>query len=278
MPSAASRKCSECSSASSKYNCRNCHPITSTCSLACSKKHQSENHIQSKDKSKGKGKETSNAASTSTSFSSTSSLNPNPNSTSSYVPINSYDSDQFQKDFNYLNQVGRYVSDLGRDLLNKRMIPQEMLNNNSNSNSSGQSNNIVGAAQHKRETLRKQLHFRGLNVLLLPEGMEMRKKNGTNWLHKWVKMTATLDTLSRDWDHYLTEWLLSLLVRDERHFTEWFAGMYPSFDLDSRFFLLSPSCCLLFQRIENGLYSRAQVPSYFNNFYRCFRFKFYFYS
>lgn len=86
------------------------------------------------------------------------------------------------------------MTDLGKDLLNKRMIPQELLNpgnsNNSHGGKDGKGNhkvNVVGgggAAQHKRETLRKQLHFRGLKVLLLPEGMEMRKKNGTNWLHK----------------------------------------------------------------------------------------------
>ncbi|WFD39420.1 Box C/D snoRNA accumulation [Malassezia japonica] len=92
---------------------------------------------------------------------------------SRFIAMRDYDHTQMMQDYQFLSQVGRVVSSTGKGLSDARMLPD--------AGKPGANARRVPAAQHRREQLSKQIMFRKLPIMLLPDGMSKRQQNKTYW-------------------------------------------------------------------------------------------------
>lgn len=86
-----------------------------------------------------------------------------------YVSMKDYNYNTLVQDYQFLSDVGRMVAQTGRDIADARILP------------SANGQKLRTAAQHRREHLAKQLSYRKLPVMLLPDGMSRRMENRSVW-------------------------------------------------------------------------------------------------
>lgn len=136
---ASSSKCDVCQKEPSKYTCPNCS--IHSCSLTCSKTH--------KEHFKCSGERSKNH----------------------YVSLQNFTYSDLMSDYTYLEDIGRKADTIARDLTTKGLkpIPKRMRKDE------------VFSTQHKykNKMLIRQAKFRGVDLRLLPEGMQRRAQNGT---------------------------------------------------------------------------------------------------
>ncbi|KOS15627.1 hypothetical protein Malapachy_2396 [Malassezia pachydermatis] len=96
-----------------------------------------------------------------------------------------YDYNQMLEDYQFLNQVGRMVTERGRELSNGKMLAPEKP-------AAGPSSRHGPAAQQRREALGKQIAFHKLPIMLVPDGMSRRKQNRSHWDAKQRRMLFTI--------------------------------------------------------------------------------------
>lgn len=215
MSAAVARPCAVCEAASSKYKCPSCS--SPTCSLACSKAHKTEKHeaVASTSAStaghsrEGSSLDTVNLRSKSRGAPQTrikangQEIRPPPSgftATTSYVPLSSYDDRQLLKDFEYLQHVGRSVQEVGRDLTKQHWFSPDMVTGETTSSQQQQgqqrqdgnagrrnphsAHQQLSVAQKRRQALDATIRRGRWPIMLLPEGMQMRRENRTQWRHK----------------------------------------------------------------------------------------------
>ncbi|KDQ29078.1 hypothetical protein PLEOSDRAFT_50176 [Pleurotus ostreatus PC15] len=147
--------CSICNHKFSIYTCPRCS--TRTCSLPCSTKHKTN---------AGCTGERNKAA---------------------YVPMNKYGWGTMMNDFVFLEDLGRKVSDWGKEIV------KGGLDHGANPGGRGRGRGGMargGPSRTKRDILKIQLDIRDIDMELLPNGMEKRKLNQSIWDFK--KQTAFL--------------------------------------------------------------------------------------
>lgn len=165
MASAQRSACAVCNASSSKYTCPYCQ--AATCSLACFGQHKASEACSSARK---QHEYTSK-------YGPPVSLLTQP--VSRFVPMKEYDYNQMLEDYQFLNQVGRMVTERGRELSNGKMLAPEKP-------AAGPSSRHGPAAQQRREALGKQIAFHKLPIMLVPDGMSRRKQNRSHWDAKYV--------------------------------------------------------------------------------------------
>lgn len=104
-----------------------------------------------------------------------------------YVAMNKYDEGQLMRDYQFLSDIGRKVGSWGRTLSQQKWAANAQIANGPSQQSNNPGNQRperLTAAQQKREALRKQINFRRLQIMLLPDGMEQRRANHTVWHNK----------------------------------------------------------------------------------------------
>ncbi|CBQ72415.1 conserved hypothetical protein [Sporisorium reilianum SRZ2] len=154
MPSAATAICVQCAQAA-KYTCPAC--AARTCSLACTRAHKA---ADSGGCSGSAGPHDAGPSSASSSASTSA------NAAHAYVPLTQYTESHLMADFHFLSSISRTTAETGRNIVSLNLVPA------SSSPSTRQTNQ-----QRQREQLVKQLHYRRLRVMVLPEGMARRKTN-----------------------------------------------------------------------------------------------------
>lgn len=162
MPQAQCMRCAVCGAESSKYTCPYC--TATTCSLPCFQQHKSS----AKCAAARASHERRAAIGAPSSLLQRGARDP-----SRFIAMRDYDHNQMMQDYQFLSQVGRVVSSTGRDLSDARMLPD--------AGKPGAHARRVPAAQHRREQLGKQIMFRKLPIMLLPDGMSKRQQNKTYW-------------------------------------------------------------------------------------------------
>ncbi|KAI9512261.1 hypothetical protein F5148DRAFT_61586 [Russula earlei] len=160
----ASPRCAACSSHIAIYTCPRC--ATRTCSLACSAAHKTRTACSGvREKAK-------------------------------FVPMNRYTHGTMMDDYVFLEDVGRKVSEWGRDIarggyatLPHRPGPGPGPGPRPRG-AGGRARREEGASGKKRDVLRSQLESRDIEMDSLPAGMERRTLNRSTWDPK--KRTAFL--------------------------------------------------------------------------------------
>ncbi|SJX62276.1 uncharacterized protein SRS1_13123 [Sporisorium reilianum f. sp. reilianum] len=156
MPSAATAICVQCAQPA-KYTCPAC--AARTCSLACTRAHKAADPGGCAGSTGSSNTSWSSAASSSTASTSA-------NAAHTYVPLTQYTEAHLMADFHFLSSISRTTAETGRNIVSLNLVPA------SSSPSTRQTNQ-----QRQREQLVKQLHYRRLRVMVLPEGMARRKTN-----------------------------------------------------------------------------------------------------
>ncbi|PWN25340.1 hypothetical protein BDZ90DRAFT_209803, partial [Jaminaea rosea] len=150
--------CIVCTSSSSKYKCPACQ--APTCSLPCHKRHKAE-------------------------------------ASTSWVPMRSYDSSQFLKDYHFLSQIGRHVSAAGKELVSRGLMPPQPASDSTAGPSQQRRPPPIDPAKHRarkqREALEDAVRSRRCKVLWLPEGMARREENRTVWHDKGKRVRWTVE-------------------------------------------------------------------------------------
>ena len=155
MPPAHSSACSICGAQPSKYTCPYCS--ATTCTFECFSAHKTNRVCAHARFEHAKPK-------------------PGPprsllrqGHSYDYVSMKDYNYNTMIQDYQFLNDVGRMVSQTGRDIADSRMMPTQG------------AQKPRTAAQHRREHLARHLAFRKLPIMLLPDGMSRRMENRTLW-------------------------------------------------------------------------------------------------
>ena len=103
---------------------------------------------------------------------------------SAYVSMNKYDYNQMVRDYQFLNQVGRVAASTGRHLVDKGLVQPPGPPSGAPRRSS--------AAQHRRDQYAKQVSYRRLPIMLLPDGMSKRSANRSHWEPKRKQLCLTV--------------------------------------------------------------------------------------
>lgn len=148
--------CTSCKLKYAIYTCPRC--AFKSCSLACSNGHkETMNCSQVRDKT-------------------------------IYVPINQYGLGTLANDYIYLEEVGRKVTEWGRDIgQNGYMDASAGPDPRGHARGRGRGARRRGGISrqsgrnHRREILRDRLEEENIEMLLLPEGMERRRLNQSTW-------------------------------------------------------------------------------------------------
>ena len=148
--------CTFCKLKDAIYTCPRC--AFKSCSLACSNGHkETMNCAQVRDKA-------------------------------AYVPMNQYGIGTLANDYGYLEEVGRKVSEWGRDI-GQNGYMDASTRSGSRGLARGRGRGARGRGgisrqagrNHRREILRSRLEDEDIEMLLLPEGMERRRLNQSTW-------------------------------------------------------------------------------------------------
>jgi len=144
--------CAFCKLKYAIYTCPRC--AFKSCSLACSNGHKERmNCSQARDKS-------------------------------AYVPMNQYGLGTLANDYVYLEEVGRKVTEWGRDIGQNRYMDasagRDPRRQARGRRGRGGISRQAGR-NHRREILRDRLEEDDIEMLLLPEGMERRRLNQSTW-------------------------------------------------------------------------------------------------
>ncbi|ETS61705.1 hypothetical protein PaG_04207 [Moesziomyces aphidis] len=169
MVAASTTECGECSAAA-KYTCPACG--VRTCSLACTKAHKT-------DAAKHPCR---SAAATHANGPSTSSCNKNDTSTpGGYVSMSEYGETHMMQDYLFLSSISRTTAEAGRRIVDMKLLPPSAAaaggGNDPRAAAGPMQQRGMTNAQRQREQLLKQLHYRRLRVMVLPDGMARRKRN-----------------------------------------------------------------------------------------------------
>jgi len=148
--------CTFCKLKYAIYTCPRC--AFKSCSLACSNGHkETMNCSQTRDKA-------------------------------AYVPMNQYGFGTFANDYVYLEEVGRKVTEVGRDIgQHGYMDASARSDSRGRARGRGRGARARGGLSrqagrnHRREILRSRLEEEDIEMLLLPEGMERRRLNQSTW-------------------------------------------------------------------------------------------------
>ena len=148
--------CTFCKLKYAIYTCPRC--VFKSCSLACSNGH----------------KETMNC--------------PQVRDKAAYVPTNQYGLGTLANDFVYLEEVGRKVTEWGRDI-GQNGYMDASARSDSRGRARGRGRGARGRGgisrqagrNHRREILQSRLEDEDIEMLLLPEGMERRRLNQSTW-------------------------------------------------------------------------------------------------
>ncbi len=148
--------CTFCKLKYAIYTCPRC--AFKSCSLACSNGH----------------KETMNC--------------PQVRDKAAYVLMNQYGLGTLANDYGYLEEVGRKVSEWGRDI-GQNGYMDASARSGSRGRARGRGRGARGRGgisrqagrNHRREILRSKLEDEDIEMLLLPEGMERRRLNQSTW-------------------------------------------------------------------------------------------------
>jgi hypothetical protein len=209
MSAAIAQPCVVCYASSSKYKCPTCRDAT--CSLACSKQHAAQRHIP-------RNSVDTNKAISSSSY--TKRLLPSlhlRNETieapqahrfskvDKYVGLKEYDSKQLMEDFEYLQYLGKCVTSLGRDITKHGWMKDESVQkpnqqqggttrgghaNHKNANTFHQH---VSAEVKNRQTFESWIRKMRLPIMLVPDGMSLRKENQTRWKNNTKQLLCTVE-------------------------------------------------------------------------------------
>lgn len=210
MSAATAQPCVVCQATSSKYKCPTCR--SATCSLACSKQHAAQGHAL--------GTQQSNATSSSPSVAKDdNAMLPSLHIRSEtieaprahrfskvdkYVGLNEYDSKQLLEDFEYLQYMGKCVTSLGKDITRKGWIKEEAPKQKSsqhpavpergtfNKTTNGFHRHVSGEAK-SRQSFESWLRKLRLPIMLVPDGMSLRKENQTRWKNNTKQLLCTVE-------------------------------------------------------------------------------------
>jgi hypothetical protein len=107
-----------------------------------------------------------------------------------YVPTNQYGLGTLANDYVYLEEVGRKVTEWGRDI-GQNGYMHVSAGSDSRGRARGRGRGGRGRGRggssrqagrnHRREILRSKLEEEDIEMLLLPEGMERRRLNQSTW-------------------------------------------------------------------------------------------------
>jgi len=151
--------CALCHLETPKYTCPGCS--TRTCSLSCSSSHKSLTGCTGQ------------------------------RNKASYVPMNKYSWGTMVDDYVFLEDVGRRVSDWGREIVQggfQNSSKAGGLTDNRGVGSRGRGRGGGGGrgGHSKRDILKMQLEAKDIEVDLLPLGMDRRRSNQSTWDFKCV--------------------------------------------------------------------------------------------
>ncbi|SPO37877.1 uncharacterized protein PSFLO_03354 [Pseudozyma flocculosa] len=114
-------------------------------------------------------------------------------------PLSQYNESTLYSDFLFLNSISRSSQAIGKEIVKMNMLPPppaastpggpNAIKPRPDPTSSLRQTN----AQRQKEQLRKQIGFRRLNIMLLPDGMKARKLNQTTWNHKEKAMRYSVE-------------------------------------------------------------------------------------
>ncbi|PWN47815.1 hypothetical protein IE53DRAFT_390037 [Violaceomyces palustris] len=190
MPSASSSTCQVCQQAQAKYTCPKCR--SKTCSLSCDKEHKSDCHGQPSTSSDRSAKDQVQGTS----------VREDANVVQSYIPMSRYDENHLIKDYVFLNSISRSAQQVGRHIQSLNLLPPPPSSSNPhpsrgsrdpNSNNNGPPSERMTNSQRQREAFRKQIGYRRLGIMLLPDGMVRRKLNASGWNPKEKRMQYTAE-------------------------------------------------------------------------------------
>ncbi|KAE8262935.1 hypothetical protein A4X09_0g7355 [Tilletia walkeri] len=226
MPAACVSPCEECAQPS-KYTCPACG--AHTCSLVCTKKHKSKacdaNTAATTSPAAQQNHRPDSAPSGSSIVSgageqqlATRRTLPRKRKAEEFIPLSEYGEHDLLEDYRFLNHIGRFAEQAGRDLVQSRVIrsgvggsvvplsaaAQTALgsaaaapNPGRNGRDQGEGNRNGAAtltpAQQRTEALRKQLAYRRIPIMLLPEGMKNRRRNQSSWRGREKEMMFTME-------------------------------------------------------------------------------------
>ncbi|KAF8559054.1 hypothetical protein OG21DRAFT_868537 [Imleria badia] len=144
------RICALCTTPA-RYKCPRC--ATPTCSLPCSRKHKQDTRCTGeRDKVH-------------------------------YVPMNAYGWGTMMRDYCFLEDVGRKVSDWGSEIVRGGYMDHHGASKAASARKSS-SRRKPTTGKSKRDVLRDHLEMQGINVELLPAGMERRNLNQSTFDQK----------------------------------------------------------------------------------------------
>ncbi|KAF9452189.1 hypothetical protein P691DRAFT_661591 [Macrolepiota fuliginosa MF-IS2] len=153
----------------SKYTCPRCH--TPTCSLSCSQSHKAATGCTGvRDKA-------------------------------AYIPMNKYGWGSMMDDYTFLEDVGRSVGEWGREIVKGGWGDRGRGRGGGRGRGRGGRGMMMKGRERggrgrggkaKKEVLKVQLEARGIEVELLPNGMERRKLNQSAWDPKSQKGHLTI--------------------------------------------------------------------------------------
>jgi HIT zinc finger len=168
-PTTTSPQCIICSEHVAIYTCPRC--AIPTCSLPCSVTHKTSTGCSGvRDKTK-------------------------------FVPINGYTYGTMMDDYVFLENMGKRVSDWGRDIV--RGGYETIQSRRGRGGRMGRGNKPRdGISRKKRDMLRSQLELRDVEIDLLPTGMERRTRNQSAWDPKCVTTTALYHRLNSHNDSF----------------------------------------------------------------------------
>ncbi|KAK0542617.1 Box C/D snoRNA accumulation [Tilletia horrida] len=212
MPAACVSTCEECSQRA-KYTCPSCG--AHTCSLPCTKQHKAKTCVKDADVP---ASNTSSGSKVKSASPSTSSRRPLPakRKAHDFIPLAEYGEQDLLSDYKFLSQVSRVAEQAGRDLLRSRVVRAGARGSvvpltNAAQNALGAvasaaaipglkndfnqqpPNQPMSPAQQRLEALKKQLAYRKIPVMFLPENMGRRKLNQSSWRGREKEMTFTVE-------------------------------------------------------------------------------------
>ncbi|CAD6985651.1 unnamed protein product [Tilletia controversa] len=220
MPAACVSACEECAQPS-KYTCPACG--AHTCSLVCTKKHKTttcDTNTAAPAPSTAQQQVTPSATPTPSTSGDRRTL-PRKRKAEEFIPLSEYGEHDLLADYRFLNHIGRFAEQAGRDLVRSRIIrsgtggsvvpltpaAQTALGTAAaatavpgprgrDGQGEGGGKNGAGAlslAQQRMEALRKQLAYRRIPIMLLPEGMRNRRRNQSSWRGREKEMVFTME-------------------------------------------------------------------------------------
>ncbi|KAK0522001.1 Box C/D snoRNA accumulation [Tilletia horrida] len=130
-----------------------------------------------------------------------------------FIALAQYGEDDLLADYRFLSQVSRFAEQAGRDLVQSRIIragpggsivplsqaAQSALGAGGPGGAGGphdgrqHSQQQLSPAQQRAEALKKQLAYRRIPIMLLPEGMRKRRRNQSSWRGREKEMMFTVE-------------------------------------------------------------------------------------